>query len=250
MGTSTNYKAPTFPQWKNLKTKVTKLTNQGKLDPADIGEILHDFVTVNYDPSEEVSRGEGTASARAAQYVPPRARAAIAVAPKIGGFFALVNDIGFPEAFNRVDLGSLEGKSVREIVDLLLDYLGGPSGTLDQTDASTAIADLMEKTLEDADTPEDVEEQMEATPHGDDLIRDFFGYYIYEQFCRTHYERLVANVGDQRANECINQIRDYICEVLTDTVSNRDVSQIDWNGSKGQQIVADILRETLEVFSG
>ena len=159
MGTSTNYNAPTSPQWKNLKTKVTKLTRQGKLSSSDIRKILQDFVAVNYYPSGRTSGSGGTGQARTAQ----------SVAQKIGGFFSLVNDIGFREAFKRVGLGSLEGKSLAEIALLLMDYLGGPSSTLDQTDARTALSDLMEEFLNNADTPEDVEEVMEAISHGESL---------------------------------------------------------------------------------
>ena len=242
MGTSTNYNAPTSPQWKNLKTKVTKLARQGKLSPSNIRKILQDFVAANYYPSGRTSGSGGTGQARAAQ----------AVAQKIGGFFSLVDDIGFHEALKRVGLGSLEGKSLDEIALLLLDYLGGPSSTLDQTDARAALSDLMEEFLDDADTPEDIEEVMETISHGESLdsfIQNFFGYYIYQQFCRAFYNRLVDKIGDRQADESIGDIRDYICGTLKDVISDRDVGQIDWHGSQGQQIVEEILRKTLEVFS-
>ena len=72
--------------------------------------------------------------------------------------------------------------------------------------------------------------------------------YIYQQFCRVFYNRLVDKIGDRQADESIGDIRD-ICETLKDVINDRDVGQIDWHGSQGQQIVEEILRKTLEVFS-
>ena len=242
MGTSTNYSAPTTPQWKKLKGKVTRLTGQGSLTSTGIKEILRDFVNVNYGSSPGTSGSGGAARRQTAQNV----------ARKIGGFFSSVANVGFREAFEDAGLGSLEGKTLSEIAHLLLDYLGGPSGTLDKADVRTALCDLMDEILNDTDTVEDVEEAMEMRSHGealDNLIRHFFGYYIYEQFCRDLYGQLVTNIGDDRAEESVDEIQDYICEALRDVVGDQNISQVGWNGSQGQQIVEQILQETLEVFS-
>ena len=242
MGTSTNYNAPTSPQWKKLKGKVTRLTGQGSLTSTSIKEILRDFVNVNYGPSPGTSRTGGAARRQTAQNV----------ARNIGRFFSSVASSGFRKAFEETVLESLEGKTLSEIGHLLLDYLGGPSGTLDKADVRTALCDLMDEILNDTDTVEDVEEAMEMISHGealDNLLRRFFGYYIYEQFCRDFYGQLVTNIGDEQAEEAVNAIRDYICEALRDIVGDRDISQVDWNGSRGQQITEQILQETLEVFS-
>ena len=242
MGTSTNYNAPTSPQWSKLKGKVTRLTRQGTLGSTGIKGILQDFVTVNYGVSRGARSGGGTGHRRIAQNV----------ARNIGQFFSSVADVGFREAFERAGLGSLEGKSVREIGYSLLDYLGGPSSTIDETDARQALSDLMDEILNDADSLEDVEEAMEMESHGEaleDLIQRFFGYYIYEQFCSVFYERLVDGIGHIQADKCVDEIRDYICAAVKDVISDKNVSKIDWSGTQGQQIVDKILQDTLEVFT-
>lgn len=244
MGTSTNYKAPTSPQWRKLKGKVTRLTRKGILSSAGIKGILQDYVNVNYNASRRPSsHGSG---------VTARRRAARNTAQNIGGFFSSIADIGFRETFEEAGFGSLEGKSLSEIAFMLLNHLGGPSSTLDEADARTALCDLMDEILNDAESLEDVEEAMETISHGEalgNLIRRFFGYYIYEQFCGDFYGQLVGNIGDRQAEESIDQIREYICDALKDIVGDQDINQIDWSGSRGQQIVEDILQETLEVFS-
>lgn len=133
-----------------------------------------------------------------------------------------------------------------------MEHLGGPSSLLDEADLGPAVYNLINEIFNGVDSLEEVTVAMETRSHGKsfvNLIERFFGYYIYEQFCRDFYGQLVANIGDRRADESIGEIQDYIREVLRDSVSDRDVSQIDWGGSQGQQIVDDILQETLEVFS-
>lgn len=242
MGTSTNYNAPTSPQWKKLKGKVSRLTGHGRFNSTGIKGILRDFVNVSYGSSRGASGPGGTARRQVAQNV----------AQKIGSFFSSVGNVGFREAFEDAGLGSLAGKTVSEIAHSLLDHLGGPSNMLNEADARTALCDLMDEILSDADSPEDVEKAMEMRAYGealDNLIRLFFGYYIFQQFCRNFYGRLVANIGDEDAEESVNQIRDYIYEALKDEIGDRDMNQINWSGNQGQQIVEEILQETLEVFS-
>lgn len=242
MGTSASYNAPTSPQWRDLKREVTRLARQGKPSPTGIRGILQNYVKVNNGSSRVASRGGSTGRGRAAQ----------SVARNIGQFFSSVADVGFRETFEQAGLGLLEGKSVGEIAHSLLAYLGGQSSTIDEVDARKALSDLMDEILDDADSLEDVEEAMGTISRGeslDDMIRRFFGYYLYEQFCRVFYERLVARIGDMQADEFVDEIRDYICNALKHVTRHQDVSQIDWNGSQGQQIADKLLQDTLEVFS-
>lgn len=242
MGTSTNYKAPTSPQWSNLKRKITRITRRGSLSPSDTQSIVRDFVTVNYGYSQGASRGGGTGQVRAAQDV----------AQNIGGFLSAVADVGFREAFEQAGLGSLEGKSVSEIGYSLLDCLGGPSSTIDRADARAALRNLMNEILGNAENLEEVEEAMQTISQGEslvDIILKYFGYYIFEQFCSKHYADLINSIGNVRAGESIAAIQKYIFNALRHVTRHQDVRQIDWKGSQGQQIVEKICRDTLEVFS-
>ena len=277
MGTSTNYKAPTSPQWGNLKRKVTRLACQEIPDTPDatdidvqdtpdatdinIQEIVKDFVKVNYGSSQGTGSGRGGGgssgtgdnggggngggSGRGAA----RLRAARSVAQNIERFFSSVANFGFKDTFEGVRLGPLEGKSVREIAYSILDHLGGPSSTLDQADARKALADLMGEILHDVHSPEDVEEAMERRAHGDsfvDMVRSFFGHYINAQFVRAFYERVTTRIP---GTQIFRKIRNFICAAVKYEVRNQDVGEINWSGDQGGQIVDKIFQKTLEVFN-
>ena len=282
MGTSTNYNAPTSPQWGNLKGKVTRLAHQETSDAPDINtpetpdapdintpetpdatdtnisEIVTDFVKVNYGSSEGSGSGSGGSgsgggSSRRDGTGSPgtttRRRAAQNVAQNIGSFFSSVANFGFREAFEQAGFGLLEGKSVREIAYSLLDYLGGPSNTLDQVDARKALTDLMGEILHDVHNPEDVEEVMERRSQGEsfaDMIRSFFGHYIFAQFVRAFYERVTAR---RSGTQIFGKIRNFIRDAVKYEVRHQDVSEINWSGDQGGQIVDKIFQNTLEVFS-
>lgn len=297
MGTSTNYKAPTSPQWRNLKNNVTRQVskdtsnsddidtqdtsnsddidiqdtsnsnnidtqNTSNSDDIDIQGIVNDFVKVCYGSSQSTgsavgsgskdrSGGGGANSGRSGGGggVTARKQAVRNVAQNIGGFFSSIADSGFREAFEQAGLGRLEGKSVHEIACSLLDYLGGPSSTLDQVDARKALTDLMGEILHDLDSPEAVEEAMENRSHGEsfaDMIRSFFGHYINAQFIRAFYERVIArNSGTQ----IFDKIRNYIRAAVKFEVGHQEVSEINWSGDQGEQLIDKIFQNTLEVFS-
>ncbi|MFW5901393.1 MAG: hypothetical protein ACOCUK_02490 [bacterium] len=111
----------------------------------------------------------------------------------------------------------------------------------------------MNELLGDLETPEQVEETLEqvvAEEGLEDLLGSFFGYYLYEQFCRVFYERLVNRVGRQNADSYLRSILDTIKASLALKISGRDLSQIDWGGAEGQNISDNILQETFEIFEG
>ena len=306
MGTSTNYKAPTSPQWGNLKRKVTRLAGQDTSDSDDIDVqdtpsptdidiqdipdsdnvdiqdtpdsdnvdiqdtpsptdidiqgIVTDFVKINYGSSHGTSshrggngssrRGNSSRSdnGRASAEGTARRRAARNVARNIQGFFSSVANIGFKETFEQAGLGQLEGKSVREIAYSLLDYLGGPSSTLDQADARKALTDLMGEIFHDLHSLEDVEEAMERISDGEsfaDMIRSFFGHYINAQFVSAFYERITAR---KPGTQIFGKIRNFIRDAVKFKVRHQDVSRINWSGDQGQQIIDNIFQNTLEVF--
>ncbi len=304
MGTSTNYNAPTSPQWRDLKRRVTHVTDhdtpdsgdtdtqdtpdsgdtdtqdipdsgdtdtqdtpdsgdtdtQDIPDSGDIQQIVTNFVKVNYvssqDPGSSGSGGSGSGGSGSGRssnngggIVPTgRTRAARNVAHNIRGFFSSVANSGFREAFERAGLGPLEGKSVREIGYSLLNYLGGPSSTLDQVDARRALTDLMREILRDVHSPEDVEEAMEKISQGTsfaNMILNFFGHYIYAQFIGSFYERVTARRSETKI---FGKIRNFIRAALKFEVRHQDVSKIDWSGDQGRQIVDNIFQKTLGVF--
>ena len=228
----------------------------------NIQQIVTDFVKVNYVSSQGTGRsgggsggggsgggGSGSGGSGGGSVVfTGRTRAVRNVAHNIRGFFSSVANSGFRETFEQAGLGLLEGKSVREIGYALLNHLGGSSSTLDQVDARRALTNLMREILRDVQSPEDVEEAMEARSQGEsfaNMISNFFGHYIYAQFISSFYERVTAR---RSGTKIFGKIQNFIRRAVKFEVRHQDVSKIDWSGDQGRQIVDNIFQKTLEVF--
>jgi|SRR5271165_2991579 len=243
MGTSAAYDAP--PSWGNLKSEVTRAADEGSIAPATAQQILRHYVHEN-GGVRQIARGatSGGGGGRVGS-----GAAARQVAGRVGGFVSDVAAFGLPEALKRAGLSELIGRPVADILNGLLDKLGGPGSTMDDVDARAALSSLQEKLLADAADAEAVEQVFtDANANIDQVLQDFFGFYLYEQFCRVFYERLVQRVGEMQAQSFLGQIREFILSSLANRTIGLNIAQIDWPGSEGAEMVSDIMEATLAVF--
>jgi hypothetical protein len=171
------------------------------------------------------------------------------VAARLGAFIADVGSIGFAEAAAKLGLSELSGKTVSEILLVLLDRLGGNSSTIDEADARQALSDLQQDLFAEATDTKDLETILLSAAHNLEIILEtFFGYYIFEQFSRICFERLVQRVGALKATGFLNQIREFIQSALANRAADKALSKVNWAGADGAAIVSQILDQTLEVF--
>jgi len=97
----------------------------------------------------------------------------------------------------------------------LLDKIGGPANTIDDVDARNALARLQDKLLTDAEDPHEVEQILSAQASElEAVLIEFFSFYLFEQFCRVFFERLMQRVGELKAQPFLNDIESFIRSVL------------------------------------
>ncbi|WP_446743519.1 hypothetical protein [Silvibacterium acidisoli] len=242
MGTSAPYDAP--PNWGELKSEVTRLAHEANLTAPQLRRLIQGVVRGNGGRTEMASGGRQGAAGSAGSAAPARD-----VASRFASFIADVRQNGFAAAAERAGLGDLTGKSVGDILNTLLDRLGGNASSIDDADARQALSDLQQELLADAQTFEEVQEILSSdTLDLENLLERFFGHYIFEQFSRVFYERLVQRVGAQQAVAFLGQIREFIQSALANRAAERDLSGIDWGGPQGANVISEICSQTLEVF--
>ena len=242
MGTSTNYKAPTSPQWAGIKGAVTRGARNGRPDRESAQNIVRNYIDANGGAGNFASTGGSIGIQRAGQ----------AVARNLGGFVRSVSSIGLRNTLEQMGL-DFEGRPVSEIITRLLDYLGGAASTIDEVDARNALSDLRDELFRDVQSLEDMERILNERSDGemlDGLLTNFFGLYLYHQFYRVFYDRLINRVGQAQAESFLEGIRDYIQSTLRNRTVTRNIGTIDWNGEEGQQLAQSIFLETLTVFGG
>ena len=243
MGTSTGYKAPTSPQWKAVKGDVTRAAPGGRPTEDVARRLVRGYVDAAGGP-RKVSSGTGSIGG---------SRAAQRVAASLASFANTVSESGLPAALEQFGLDDLVGRPVVEVLDALVDRLGGPANSLDDVDARNALSRLREELLEEVTTPDELEAALVGIINGDmlgDLLSRLYALCLFEQFTRVFYERLVTRVGDAAAASFLEGIRDYIMSAVEQVHVTRDLRTVDWGSTAGRDIADGILEDTLYVFAG
>lgn len=237
MGTSTGYSAP--PSWAPLKGEVTRAAGAGALSRETARQIVQHYIRENGGARGMARGGAAVGAGKTAQDV-------------AGRFSAFVADVaanGLDTALTNAGLAEFIGRPVTEILGALLDRLGGPASTIDDVDARNALARLQDELFGDAaDAPEMEQVLTDTASQLESVLQDFFSHYLYEQFCRVFYERLVQRVGDIKAQSFLEEIESFLASTLENRTAGRDLSSIQWAQAEGQAILMEIMETTLNVF--
>lgn len=258
MGTSTSYRAPTDPQWRSLKSDVTRATGQGALDAAGTQALLGKFVARLGGPHGFSTTGRGgVASAGGGGGRQPgtggrsRASGGVRVARGLGEFASVVLGVGLDQALRDLGLGQFVGRSAKDVARGLVDALCGDGSTLDEVDARNAMVDLQQELLEGAETYEDVKARLEQELQPEALgqwMLTFFGHYVFHRFQRAFFEKLVRQHGHDKAVGMLNSIRLYIRTALGRATRRVTLVGVGWAGAQGLQLATRICEQTLRVF--
>lgn len=265
MGTSRGYKMPAGGNWTPLKNDATDFvqgTGNADITPSS---LLTDFIRAagglkallrghgGSVPSGGGTTGTGakTKGGGGAGGATGGTSAAVGTARNLGGFLSSVADVGLEKTLRDRGLENVVGKSASDVTDTLLDEFAGPASTLDNALARESLAEIRDEILNDAETFEDVEKQLNAAI--DELgifgiLASFFGHYIFKMFCRNFYEEWVKKVGETKAATSLKEIEEYIRSSVRTKLTGRKITTADWKKDEGTQITENVLKETLEVF--
>jgi hypothetical protein len=242
MGTSAPYDAPS--SWSDLKGDITRAARAEIVTGPRAKSLIRSLIAHNGGRNEMATGSRRGPTGSAGSAAPARD-----VASRLGAFVADVRAAGLAAAVANLGLGDLSGKPVSEILLGLLDRIGGNSSTIDDADARQALSDLQEELFAEATDAEELEAiLLDPAQNLESLLERFFGYYIFEQFSRVCFERLVQRVGDLKATSFLNQIREFIQSALANRATEKNLSSLDWAGPEGAAIVSQILDQTLAVF--
>lgn len=156
------------------------------------GQLLANHISNNGD-AYKISSGRGQlGSGKAAQQI----------TRSFGGFVQQVREVGLAEVLSRNGLQDLVNKPAQEILLGIVSLCSGTKGSIDAVDARNALSRTIDELCENATISADVElvlGNIADNQHMVDLLIIFFGNYLYEQFCRVFFGRLIQKHGEQRA---------------------------------------------------
>jgi len=172
-------------------------------------------------------------------------------AQALGSFLSEVAIHGLKGALAALGITDLAGKSPTEIALLLADLLGGPASTMDDVDLRAALCELIrELTDAAADLTEAEAALQNAAADLEQVIRNLFGHYIFERFNATMCGPLDQKKSVQNSTALLSEAKRYIDTCLLREGHTQDLTQVDWGGAQGGQIVERILQDTIAILEG
>ena len=248
MGTSTGYNMPKGGDWTPLKNNATsfaKHSDHGSINPKN---LLGRYLQAN-GGAHAIAQGRGGSGGSGSRY--RIGSSAISAGAKLGGFLSSVATQGLDTTLQKVGFGHLIGKSATEICAGLLDILADSVSTLDDHATRKALSNVFDDLFK-PDTPyEDIEQALYQSldEKGMMLIMvDFFGYYLYELFCRDFYEDWQRKVGVDQTKRSLRQVKDCIFAEVKSELASKTIDSIDWSGLAGLSLAERIMQDTLEIF--
>lgn len=257
MGTSSGYQMPSGGAWTPLKNDASDFISHAGSGSVGPERLVQSYLTAIGGPRGiEMGQslrtgGSGGGGGTSGPSSSRSSAAAARVARKLGGFYSRVGSVGLNAALQEYGLAHLVGKSAVEIATGMLEALVGPASTIDDAAARRALSDLNKEWLREARTPEDVERALtgELDAVGlDGLLSRFFGFYVYQRFCRDFYERWVKVAGSGATTSAFRTVQNYIESALRTKLAKRDIKNVDWAGPQGGQIISQVLVDTCAVF--
>lgn len=260
MGTSKGYTMPTGGEWRPLKNEANKfIKDKGGKDrnnnPLTVTpeRLLGRYITAlggarNLASGKDGS-GESVGSAKGGRT--GRATAAAHAGSMLGGFLSGVQASGLTGTLNEIGLSDLIGKTAPDVINGLLDAFVGPASTLDEEAARTALRELYEEILENAETYEEVDAALTKTISEEGVtnkLADFFTRYTYRLFCRDFYEDWQKKIGIEKAKQKLKEVKEYMFSALRSKISGEKTTKRDWAGRDGLRLSQKIMQNTLFIF--
>jgi hypothetical protein len=230
------------PNWGKLSDSVTRACDGDATPAPKLKKIVGRFVKA-LGGASKAGRGKSSAGGRAG----------VTSGKRIAGFFGMTSQQGFREALRETGLDNLEGKSVQDVINHLLDYCAENAGTVDDVAARAAASNLFSELFNEEGEIDDMEDLINNVLDSeglDNILTDFFAHYIYEHLSTRFAENLEQAKSPQHCQKLFKEIKDLIFEDVKDLNNKIDLEKVDWSGKEGDRIIKDIFEETLKIYEG
>lgn len=266
MGTSKAYGGP---KWPGVNSAVGAAADAGGLSKEKIATAVGKFARAYkaHLTSGTITPGAGSRSGAASQGSSrlsssglgrgggaggaARSRAASEGA-RLANFISTAGHSGFQAAVAQFGLDDLKDKPLDEFLEGLTGKLAGEGGILEDDVLDHAMEDTLNELAEQVDTVEEFD-QMLSNDVGnlEKVLQMYYANVIFNSFHQKEYstvrEKLTSSAETQKF---FSQARELIREIVKEELSSdRDLSQVDWSGSDGQEIADSINQEVMDILN-
>jgi hypothetical protein len=245
MGTSKSFsdtRHAMMPNWSDLSRTVTTSCDSGSIPIKNKKKIFNNYVTV-IGGANKAGRGRSKIAGKSG----------IKTAKNIGGFLGAFKSSGnnLRETLENTGLTDLQDKSVEDVINHLIEYCSGTASTIDEVAAKEATRKLLEELVSNAESIDEMEEILSNKfdeSSSEDIIIQYFGYYIYEHLDKWFYEKLIRDKNQSDCNNFFREIKDFIFETLKDVQRINSLQNLDWGSDDADRLIKNIQQDILTVF--
>jgi hypothetical protein len=179
-------------------------------------------------------------------------KAGLKTSGKIVNFFSGVSSNGLRQTLEEIGFGSLESKTVKDIVDFLIVYCSDTATGLDETAANKASSEVFKEIANETGNDYDKFEQLLKTyvdGNGlSNLLCLFWGNYIFEHLSQRFQEKIKQQRGEPVSRETFKIIKDDILGRVKVLNEDRPVIKIDWSKQEGKNTIESIFESIINII--
>ncbi|WP_046756463.1 hypothetical protein [Kordia jejudonensis] len=245
MGTSKSFsdtRHAMMPNWGDLSSAITTSCDSSTLPVEKKKKILGNYVAV-IGGANKAGRGGSKIAGKSG----------IRTAKNIGGFIGAFTSSGnnLRETLENTGLTDLQNKSVSDVINHLIEYCSGTASTIDEVAAKEATRKLLEELVSNSESIDEMEEILSNKfdeSSSEDIIIQYFGYYIYEHLDKWFYEKLIKQKNQSDCNNLFRQIKDFIFESLRSVQRVNSLQNLNWGSDDADKLIKNIQQDILTVF--
>ena len=169
---------------------------------------------------------------------------------RLANFISSAQQSGFQSAISKFGLDELKDKPLDEFLDAMANHLSGEGGILDDDVLDKAMSDTLNELAETAGTVEEFDELLSGDVLNiEDVLQTYYANVLFNHFEQKEYSVVRGKISSSETKKFFNDARALIRAIVRDELAvERDLTQVDWGESQGQQIADSINQEVMDIL--
>lgn len=230
MGTSSDYSGGTGGAWTPYKHATSNFARRGGNRRAQ--RVLARYVGALGGAGAAAAGGGG---------------GGVSAAQGVGAFGSGLASEGLTPTLEKLGLDHLVGASRFDVLDGLLEALGGDGGTLDAQAVNQALCEAFAHLYpDDAETYEELEAVTLDEEGVAGFLEDFVAEWAYARLLPTLAEKFTHIEDPAVAEARDTELRERMQLLVTLGLGDRSAISVDWRGEEGREVLDRVVEQLYE----
>ena len=169
---------------------------------------------------------------------------------RLANFISSAQQSGFQSAVSKFGLDEFVDKPLDEFLDAMANRLSGEGGILDDDVLDKAMSDTLNELAEKAGTVEEFDKLLSGgLLNIEEVLQSYYANVLFNHFEQKEYAIVRKKMSNIETKKFFKEARSLIRAIVREELAvERDLTQIDWATSDGQQIADSINQEVMGIL--